>query len=142
MSQAPASCPLPFHVDVLIFLMDLFMQPVHLAPGWLLSMEPHSTGHASNSVKGLHCPWWGRDGRPRQEEWAEGTAEARPRLSNSGAKNRLVSLTTETESAHLLPGRGVLCACGKHRDLGMRKVILSLSEQQPISENSPTLLCY
>lgn len=36
----------------------------------------------------------------------EGTAEARPRLSNSRAKNRLVSLTTEMKSAHLLPGVG------------------------------------
>lgn len=31
-----------------------------------------------------------------------GSVEARPRLSNSRAKSRLVSLTTELKSAHLL----------------------------------------
>lgn len=35
-----------------------------------------------------------------------GSAKARPRLSNSRAKSRLVSLTTELKSAHLLLGMG------------------------------------
>lgn len=54
------------------------------------------------------------------EKWAEGGAEAGPRLSNSGAENRLVSLTTEMKSARRPLGVGFVCL-RRARGLGDKK---------------------
>lgn len=59
-----------------------------------------------------------------------GSVEAGPRLSNSRAKSRLVSLTTELKSAHLLLGMGFCVSTESSGTWG----------QEAISGNVPSLL--
>lgn len=76
---------------------------------WAVDGAPTPLTNASDFVKGSSVSPVGRRWQPCQEKWAEGTAETRPRFSNSRAKNRLVSLTTEMQSAPLLLGMGFVC---------------------------------
>lgn len=79
--------------------------PAHGWLVWAVDRAPTPPANARNFVKGSSVFLVGQ----RWQKWAEGTAEARPRLSNSRARNRLVSLTTEMKSAHLLLGVGFVC---------------------------------
>lgn len=69
---------------------------------------PCSTGRCSWRCDALGVPS-GEEVAGPVEKWAEGGAEAGPRLSNSGAENRLVSLTTEMKSARRPLGVGFVC---------------------------------
>jgi hypothetical protein len=82
----------------------------------------------------------GRDGRLHQEEWVEGTAEARPWLSNSRAKNRLVSLTTAMKSAHLLLGVGFCVSVESSGTWGQERQSFLYQCSKPFLKMSQPLL--
>lgn len=72
----------------------------------------------------------------------EGTAEARPRLSNSRAKNRLVSLTTEMKSAHLLPGVGFCVSVESTGTWGQERQSFLYQYSKPFLKTRQLLLDY